>query len=475
MFCWLWVYKKTSIGPLTSPTRSPTISTVICNFDRHCSNANSWLRTALLLWQTWVFYVWLATTTHAQEQYAKVLHLSDRILVDAQLTDFAASQWKFQIGPQEARSAQAASTAQAVESDQLVRWGAWSGVIGRQAVWLGDDSWLAGDLELSSSKSIRLQSRWLDLPEIPWSEVRGLVLSPVASLAEWIELESMLRSVEGERDVIWLRDRRQVSGVVDWSQLGTKADQLIIKVDQQQLNIPLVDVLAFVASPALIGPPSSNHRLQVGLIDGSLLNTVAIKSTQRGLSIQLGNLPKVESLDWSGQFCRSINYLSSVELENVQRLDALKYAAYKHLSDNQLDFPLGVNRDVYGKPLTALAKYPLARHQAGIIFHGLAMHSSAQVAYRWDRSPGKLLAEVRLADPTARLGNVQCKVMLARQTKLEEALQFSLQVDDISLASKLVEVDLRDAQLVVLVVEKALQGQYGDHVFWLDARIVKQR
>jgi NPCBM/NEW2 domain len=156
--------------------------------------------------------------------------------------------------------------------------------------------------------------------------------------------------------------------------------------------------------------------------------------------------------------------LSHSNITNVQQLDQLKPASYRHVSDNQLEYGLGIGRDVNGNPLQFGS-----RRQSGIAFRGVALHSSARAAYRWDGSPGKFLTEVQLAPTAGRLGSVICKVVLARGGNLQTVSEFSLRAGD-GVTSHLVDIDIDGAQLVVLVVEKADQGQVGDHVLWLDAR-----
>jgi hypothetical protein len=76
------------------------------------------------------------------------------------------------------------------------------------------------------------------------------------------------------------------------------------------------------------------------------------------------------------------------------------------------------------------------------------------------------------------LGDVVCKVLLGRDRELTTAETFSISNLTARAATgpgevRRVEVDITGAQLVVLVVEKARFGQWGDQVYWLDARFTR--
>jgi len=149
-------------------------------------------------------------------------------------------------------------------------------------------------------------------------------------------------------------------------------------------------------------------------------------------------------------------------------LSDLTPARYRHLPDSTLSWELGADRDVMGGPLHT---------KQSIFLRGLATHSSSQVAYRWDGSPVRMLAEVTLAaalpGAAERLGSVACQVLIARDGKLQTVHSFSLRrsAEGTAQSVEMIDLELPDAQLIVLVTDKADYGQYGDHVLWLDARL----
>jgi hypothetical protein len=149
-------------------------------------------------------------------------------------------------------------------------------------------------------------------------------------------------------------------------------------------------------------------------------------------------------------------------------LSDLVPARYRHVSDSTLRWELGIDRDLFGAALHT---------DSSLYLRGLASHSSSQIAYRWDGSPVRLLAEVTLAaaapGSAAQLGSVDCQVLVARGGKLQSVHTFSLRrtAQGATQMVELIDLELRDAQLIVLVTDKSDYGQYGDHVLWLDARL----
>lgn len=385
------------------------------------------------------------------------LHLTDRIVQNAQLLGREGSSWKFGIST--------AGVTSTLGVQQIVRWGSWRGIVDRPAVWLSDGSWLAGEVSWRGNESLNLQTRWLNVPAIPLRLVRGVVLTPAASLPDWINLQREMQFAQGEDDIVWLNDQRRLSGVVDWASIEN-GNLLKISTAGQDVIVPLDNVVAITASPALFDEPAeANARIALG--DGSLLNALEIQSTEATTIVSLSSIAQLESLDRTADFIRAITYLSHADINKTQRLDQLKPRSYRHVPEGYLEYALGVGRDVNGHPLKVGS-----RRRAGIAFYGLALHSSSQAAYAWDRSPGKFLAEVQIAPSASTSGSVTCKVLVARSGNLQTLSEFHLSTRN-SAPSHMVDIDITNAQLVVLVVEKADHGQFGDHTLWLDARFVK--
>lgn len=414
------------------------------------------LGSLLLLMQT-------TTVVFAQKSGAKetgsVLHLTDRIVSNSKLVTVEGSNWGFQV-PGKVEN-------ELIKLGSITRWGNWRGVIGKQAIWMSDGSWLAGEIQLDTKDQVQLQSRWLQLGSIPTKSIRAMLISPTASLADWINIQQTLLNYSGESDSIWLRDRKQIVGIIQAESLVSSSNSVEILVANQPVAIPLEQISLIAFSPTLQGPIAYDPTEQIGLQDGTLMSCVSITSKDNRIQIVSQAGIKTQSLDFPDDFLSSITYLSHPTQQNVQRLDQLKPASFKHIADSTLEFSLGVNKDVYGQPLTSGS-----RRDSGIVFHGLAMHSSSQVAFRWDGSSAKLLAEVQLAANAPASTETICKVLLARDGQLATAKEFTLSKASEAESKQLLEIDIAKSQLIVLVVEKSTQSQFGDHVLWLDPRIV---
>lgn len=386
----------------------------------------------------------------------KILHLPSQIHLDARPLEFKDNAWQFRIG----------STDQTVRAEQILRWGNWRGVIGHQAVWLSDGSWLAGEIQFESKDRVQLQCKSLQSPTIPIPMLRAVLIQPVSSLADWQALNQALLSYSDENDSVWLRDRVRISCRIHPESIVNQ-ESLEITASNQRTKLDLDQVVALVFSSALHGPLSGEPAMTIGLDDGSLLFATGMSVTRDRFELKTQSGIDLASQDFPGDFVGSVSFLAQQQDEKVHRLDQLKPASYRHLPDNTLEFPLGVNKDVFGKSLVVGN-----RRKCGMIFHGLAVHSSAQVAYRWSGDSARLLSEVRFATNAPRDAHVNCKVLLARGGQLETAQEFQLvQTPD---AFQLLDIDITNAQLVVLVVEKGKNSQFGDQVLWLDARIVEK-
>ena len=274
--------------------------------------------------------------------------------------------------------------------------------------------------------------------------------------------------------MIWLRGKKQLIGLVRWPSGGlTLEDELRIDIRGESIQAAMVDVEAIALSPALHPPLKQESGGKViGLEDGSLLQVSKWKVLPNKVQLSLLSLNDIVTWDGQAEFASSVRYLSSMPGGAVF-LSSLEPASYRHITDSTLAWPLGRDRDLWGRPLMISHE-----NSVGEVFHGLAMHSSSQVAYRWDRSAGRFLSEVRLAVPQpgsfTELGDADCRVLLAREGKLVEVDAFHLNRRSEKSDYHTVDVDLSNAQLLVLVVEQGTLGQYGDHVLWLDARIVRE-
>lgn len=391
------------------------------------------------------------------------LHLGSRIEPKAELLSLTSAGWKF------------AELKRPVPTSQIVRWGAWPGILKQPAVWLSDGSWLVGEIQFSDAGTLKVDSHWLDAPPMDLGSVRGIVFNPPASLSKWLELQQQMLAAEGGQDLVWLLNKQRVAGVIRWPNKASLMEEFTLDTGAQATAIALESVAAIVLSPTLAGPLPRSPKQTIGLSDGSLLHVAEVSvPTERAVTLQLMADLELKSVDPPAGFASAVRYVAGAVPE-VTFLSDLAPASYRHASETKLTWDLGVDTDLTGKPLVL---------NQGVIFKGLSLHSASQVAYRWDGTAARLLAQVALApaNPQARpaLGSVTCRVLVARGGKLETVQEFKLARPAAQPADPkqkpvssehTVDVDLTGAQLLVLIVEQGDFGQYGDHVFWLDARI----
>ncbi len=398
---------------------------------------------------------------------AQQLHRASSITPLAELQTITPTGWQF------------SKIDQPIARSQVVRWGSWPGILKQQAVWLNDGSWLVGEIELGGGSTLKIDSDWLDIPAIELSTVRGIVVNPPASFSRWVELQRQMMAADGGQDVVWLLNRQRVAGVIRWPSDASNAEQFTLDAQAQITSIDFSSVAAIVFSPTLAGPLPAAAGHTLGLSDGTLLRLNSLDVAGEGaVSMQLMSNLRVDSLDPPAGFANAVRYIAEA-VPGVTYLSDLQPANYRNATETKLNWELGRDVDVQRRPLNL---------NHGIVSKGLALHSSSQVAYRWDGSPARLLSQVVLAPPHPQsletLGSVVCQVLVARGGKLETVKEFKLSRSTVGSAAEqanqpvqsspigeLVDIDLTGAKLVVLIVEKGDYGQYGDQVFWLDARI----
>jgi len=409
-----------------------------------------------------------APTLFAQSQLLaqSPLHTSDAIVPNAQLTDLDANgQWSFELNGNNGAIGSNGQP-QTLASSTIVRWGAWPGVLQKSAVWLSDGSWLVGRIEFDLPQSITLHSEWFQPAKIPLRTVRGLVMIAPASIAAWNQLHSQMEAAVGGRDTIWLTGNRQIAGVLRFElDEFDRSPRFVLENAGQPLVVDSIEVRAIVFSPTLMGNiPVQSKQAVLGLTDGSRLNLRKVTNEAAQVRVELSDGLALQSLDSRPEFCRGVACLTN-RPANTTFLAELEPASYKHIPQSQLVWPLGRNRDVLGQPLM---------NSLGVVDRGLAMHSSSQVAYRLDGSEKRMLVEVQLAKPAdganEQLGSVNCQVMVARAGKLQQIADFHL--DRSRSDPHFLNLDISGSQLLVLVTDQSDFAQYGDHVLWLDARIL---
>ncbi|HAC91703.1 MAG TPA: hypothetical protein DCF63_13915, partial [Planctomycetaceae bacterium] len=250
----------------------------------------------------------LVDSVSAQTQ--QILHQADRIVPLALLDSWSQRGWKFRD-----------NDGAVYEAQWPVRWGVFRGVVGHQAVWLSDGSWIAGQISLSNDQHLEIRHDWLDVTTIPPTAVRAVLLQPAASLRDWLEWQVRFQQLQGDQDVVWLRNERQVAGVIQWSQLSSNAHSLTMTISDRTHEVPSDQIAAIGMSPALLEPILDDQKsLRMGLDAGTLLNVTDVANAGQRLTFNSLALGKVTTKDSAQEFIQAVNFLSADQMPGVEFL-----------------------------------------------------------------------------------------------------------------------------------------------------------
>jgi len=405
---------------------------------------------------------WLCCDARADEAREFDLHVADMRLPAARLVDIdSANRLVFQVSGQQ----------QAVMPSEIVRWGAARPGSGAPLVWLNDGSWLAGQIHWKSSTVMELVSDWFVPLELPVDSIRGIIFQPPPSLRHRAELAEEMRVAQGGEDIVWTATE-QLSGVLSLNLQQSDAAEgkpvpewKLVKSGRPSLLMGSDELRAILFSPVLRPAlPKERRALGLSLRDGSSLNALSLVVHPDHVSVVLADKRQLKSLDRSSQFTEAIVGLTG-NPTGSQWLGELEPARYRMVGEKlPLNWPLGRDRDLFQRALWKNGQP---------VEHGICMHAPSQAAYRWDGSPGRFIAELShyAGSRDAAVGSIEGKVLLARGGALEEVV--ASRVLRPTSQSEYLSIDLKDAQLVVLLVGEADQGPIGDHALWRDARLAR--
>jgi len=309
--------------------------------------------------------------------------------------------------------------------------------------------------------SLKLASERLSFtsPLLAKEEAARLPLSVVSVL--WLvapddvrDAEHFRRKLLAERrrhDVVVLRNGDVLEGVL----VQLESGQLRIEVARRNVDVDLakVAVVAFSSELATVPRPRGPYGRLV-LTDGTRL------------SLRSAGCADGETLTGTTVFDADVR----VPIEQVAALDLhqgravylsdLKPLRYEHTPYLGLAWPLAVDGSVAGRALQL----------AGAVHDkGLGMHSASHVTYALPASCQRFEARVGLDDQTGRRGSVRVRVRVDGKER-DLGLKGELTHRNSPLA---VRVDVAGAKELTLVVDFGAGGDVGDHVNWVDARIVK--
>jgi hypothetical protein len=253
-----------------------------------------------------------------------------------------------------------------------------------------------------------------------------------------------------QQDTVVMRNSDVLEGVL--SQLGQK--RLHIEVARRDVEVDLgkVAAVAFSSELATVPRPSGTSARLV-LADGTRL-------TLRSAACDGETLTGTTVFD--ADLRVSVEQVMALELLQGRSiyLSDLKPLVYKHVPYLGVAWPLIGDGSVAGGAL---------RLAGSVYDRGLGMHSASRVTYAVPAGCRRFDALVGLDDHTGRRGSVRVGVLVDSKER-NLGLKGDLTHRNSPLA---VHVDVDGARELTLIVDFGAGGDIGDHVNWVDARLVK--
>lgn len=350
----------------------------------------------------------------------------------------------------------------ALKLADLVRWGDWRQVQPGAQVVLHDGSFLVADVLKVTDQQITADSiNGLGEITLPRAAIRAIVLQPL----RWKPLkprptkDDTAEIASGNTLVLANGDRR-AGHLAGW-QAGT----VLWQTGESSLRVPGSSVVAIefpTATTSLDAPAESNpqtsdkRKLWLGFTDGSrvLAHSFVHDKTQWRIKLAAG-----------GELLAELEVLAAVQPLDGRAvyLSDLPAAGYKSIPWLTTTWDYTRDRNVTGGEL---------RVAGSLALKGLGMHSASRLTYNLDKKYERFAAHVGIDDSTEGRGHALARVYGDRGDG-----QWELLAETPALrgggAAVPVDVNVTALQRLALVVDFAGDGDAGDHVDWLDARVIR--
>jgi hypothetical protein len=259
-----------------------------------------------------------------------------------------------------------------------------------------------------------------------------------------------LASARRTRDVVLLRNGDRIEGTLN------EIDAKTIRVETQGKESPIdrANVAAVALNSDLIQAPRPKGVYgHLVLRDGSRLGLASVESDGRTLTGKM-----------------LFGTVVAVPLQEVVALDIrqgpavylsdLKPKKYEHTPYLGIRWPSVNDASVQGRPL---------RLASGTHDKGIGLHSESRLTYDLAGSYRWFQARVGLDEQTGREGSVRVRVLVdGKPADLGEDRELTGRDPP-----RAVRVAVAGARELTLVVEFGRGGDLGDHVNWVDARLLK--
>ena len=152
-------------------------------------------------------------------------------------------------------------------------------------------------------------------------------------------------------------------------------------------------------------------------------------------------------------------------VEGVVYLSDLTATSYRHVPFLDVKWDYHRDRNVLLGTLRA---------NSFTYLKGIGMHSPSRLNYRLDRRFDRFQAELALDDRVGKRGSVVCKLYVDDGSGKWKSAYTSPVIRG-GAPPLPINVDVREARQMTLLVDVADRGDQLDHINWLDARLVPKQ
>lgn len=317
----------------------------------------------------------------------------------------------------------------------------------------------SSELRRIEQDRVHLQSDLWGEVQLPLQRVRGCIFRRPMDVSDEYVLADRVANFQGRADEIWTTNGDVVQGVLT----RMEGNQCTFRSPAGELSIGLDRIQCLALSPTLGGAVLAADRpIRVGLRDGSLLNVRSIMLSEQTFQLTMSDDVVLQTDPIVRPVEEEIVTFLRPQNPAVTYLSQLTPTDYRHIPYLMLDWPYGVDRNLFGGPLMSGGE---------IYASGIAMHSTSRLTYLLDGTHQRFEAELALDDGAGQGGSVIFRVYLHVDESWQEA--YTSPVVRGRDPTRSCVVDLKSAKELALVVDFADRADELDYANWLDARLVR--
>jgi hypothetical protein len=376
-----------------------------------------------------------------------------------------------------------------VPARELVSWGRYRDTSAGPQVLLVDGSAVRADVLRIDEDSLVVgdatglgRGLWED-STLPRSAVRAILFQPPAGTADRDRLLDQLAEPNGaaaprDGQRLWLVGGESIAGtLLEAPRAGSFLAEEVPPGQEvfrwqspaaaEPLVVPAAKVLAWSRGAAEFRAPAQTTALWLGCRDGSLVQVSPVQTNGDKVELKLAAGGSLTTTlrgrdDPEQTFWDDVTLVQPAGSGNLVWLSDAPDLGYKHIPFLSLAWPYAKDRSVTGGRL---------RSGKGVYLKGLGMHTTSRLAYD-ARGYRSFAAELALDESAGLGGSVIFRVLLQDQDGSWRAGYVSEPIRG-GTAPLPIEVELKGAARLALIVEFADRGDVLDHANWLNARLMK--